>query len=70
MERLKLKHDYRWKPIINNTTKYVDELIKNFTLIKEKGIEYGGLKTLVKTRWISTYERLASILRLKPCLEK
>lgn len=39
-------------------------------LIKQKGIEGGGLKTLVKTRWITTYECLASILRLKPCFEE
>ena len=39
-------------------------------LIEEKGIEGGGLKTLVKTRWISTYECLASVLRLKPCFEE
>jgi hypothetical protein len=39
-------------------------------LIEEKNIEGGGPKTLVKTRWISTYECLASVLRLRPCLEE
>ncbi|CAG8525618.1 7874_t:CDS:2 [Ambispora gerdemannii] len=29
MKRLKLNRDYHWGPIINDTTKYIDELIEN-----------------------------------------
>jgi len=29
MERLQLNHDYHWEPIINDATKYIDELIES-----------------------------------------
>ncbi|RGB41259.1 hypothetical protein C1646_752321 [Rhizophagus diaphanus] len=29
MERLQLNHDYHWKPIINDATKYINELIES-----------------------------------------
>uniref|UniRef100_U9TIY5 Uncharacterized protein n=1 Tax=Rhizophagus irregularis (strain DAOM 181602 / DAOM 197198 / MUCL 43194) TaxID=747089 RepID=U9TIY5_RHIID len=29
MDRLKIKRDYKWDPVINNATNYIDELINN-----------------------------------------
>jgi hypothetical protein len=39
-------------------------------LINDKGIQGGGLKNYIKTRWTSVYECTSSIYRLKSCLEE
>ncbi|CAG8856290.1 43467_t:CDS:1, partial [Gigaspora margarita] len=38
--------------------------------IKELNIHGGGLKIFIETRWISAYETVDSVFRLKPVLEK
>ena len=69
-----LKHEFASKII-----KYCNVLVTYFkkshlcgslleNLINTKGIYGGGLKTYVKTRWITVAECTASILRLKTCL--
>ena len=69
-----LKHEFAAKIV-----KYCNVLVTYFkkshlcgglleNLIHSKEISGGGLKTYVKTRWITVAECTASVLRLKTCL--
>ncbi|POG74056.1 hypothetical protein GLOIN_2v1873974 [Rhizophagus irregularis DAOM 181602=DAOM 197198] len=50
VDRLKIKRDYKWDPVINNATNYIDELINNIQVHRGEEMSLASIERKNMTR--------------------